>query len=343
MKKLLLISGLVISGLVISAFASAQENCGFPVSLIRSGFEAGEQAQFVALPADNTPLTINIANPLDGDVIPIDRVQVYGSFTGPSNTGVMVAGQLAWSNATQFSTRPIVLIPGANTLTVTAKTMDGGLLTASRNITVTPSQGADVQLRASVTGAYAPENVPFALTTRLPLLQTQITRVQVDYQGDGSFELDTPTPPQTLQWNYDAPGVYLATARVSFDDGNPNTPLVVSEGKYRIQMQSLAYARQTLCGVYYQMKNRLIANQVPLALNTLGARIKPKFQTLWTSLGATLPTVATNLGQIATGQISDVSAEFIMAIPDPALPGSFLGYPVLFTRGNNGVWRIYGM
>ena len=335
---------LFISGLLVSAFASAQENCGFPVSLIRSGFESGEQAQFVALPAENTPLTINIIAPLNGDVIPIDRVQVYGSFTGPANTGIMVAGQLAWSNATQFSTRPIVLVPGANTLTVTAKTLDGGLLSATRNITITPSLGADVQLRANVTGAYAPESVTFALTTRFPLLQTQITRVQVDYQGDGSFELDTPTPPQTpLQWNYDAPGVYLATARVSFDDGNPNTPLVVSEGKYRIQMQSLAYARQTLCGVYYQMKNRLIANQVPLALNTLGTRIKPRFQTLWTSLGATLPTVAANLGQIATGQISDVSAEFMMAIPDTANPGDFLGYPVLFTRGSDGVWRIYGM
>ena len=91
---------LFISGLLISAFASAQENCGFPVSLIRSGFESGEQAQFVALPAENTPLTINIIAPLNGDVIPIDRVQVYGSFTGPANTGIMVAGQLAWSNAT---------------------------------------------------------------------------------------------------------------------------------------------------------------------------------------------------------------------------------------------------
>ena len=100
---------------------------------------------------------------------------------------------------------------------------------------------------------------------------------------------------------------------------------------------------QTALAAFNFCNKRPIANQIPLALNTLGPRIKPKFQIMWTSLGANLPNVTSQLGQIATGQISDVSAEFIMAIPDPALPGSFLGYPVLFTRGNDGVWRIYGM
>jgi hypothetical protein len=167
--------------------------------------------------------------------------------------------------------------------------------------------------------------------------------VQVDYQGDGSFEVDSTNPAVLLSHAFDAPGVYLANARVSFDDGDPLTALVVREAKYRIHMQSLAYARQTLCGLYYGMKQRLIANQIPLALNTLGPRIKPRFQTLWTSLGTNLPTVAARLGQMTIGQISDVSAEFIVSIPNPAVPGEFFGYPVLFTRGTDGVWRIYGM
>ena len=338
MKKLFVVSITLVSGLAV-----AQENCGYKISDQRSGFEAGEQSDFVPLPPENTPLSLMITSPTEGEVIPLDQVQVFGSLTGPSNTGVLVSSELAWSNATQFTIRPISLAPGANVITVVAKTLDGGTVTATRNVTATPSVGADVRLQASLTGGYAPQRVSFALSTRLPAAQTQVVRVQIDFQGDGSFELDTPSVQSPLQWNYDAPGAYLAAARVSFDDGNPNTPLVVREARYRVQMQSLAYARQTLCGVYYLMKNRLIANQIPLALNTLGPRIKPKFQTLWTMLGANLPNVANQLGQIATGQISDVSAEFIMAIPDPALPGSFLGYPVLFTRGNDGVWRIYGM
>jgi hypothetical protein len=329
--------------LMMSAGLNAQENCGFPMSLARSGFEAGEQPAFVTLPIDSTPLAVTITSPTEGEVIPSDRLQVYGALTGPANVGVMVESQLALANATQFTTRPIQLDPGAQTISIVVKTMDGGSVTATRNVTVTPNIGQDVRLEASSTGGYAPQAIRFNVRTRFPALQTQVTRVQVDYQGDGSFEVDQANANAGLSYNYDATGVYSPLARVTFDDGDSVTPPVVREGRYRIQMQSLAYARQTLCKVYYTMKSRLQANQPTLALNTLGPRIRPKFQTLWTSLGASLPTVATNIGQIATGQISDVSAELMMAIPDPDNPGAFLGYPVLFTRGSDGVWRIYAM
>ena len=131
--------------------------------------------------------------------------------------------------------------------------------------------------------------------------------MQVDYQGDGSFVVDSTNAAIPLSYAFDAPGAYLALARVSFDDGDPMTALVMREARYRLQMQSLAFARQTLCGLYYGMKHRLIAGQIPLALNTLGPRIRPKFQTLWNSLGANLATVAARLGQMTVGQISDVS------------------------------------
>ena len=338
MKKLLFISWLLISN-----FADAQENCGFPVSLLRSGFEGGEQQPLVVLPIDGTPLSVNIVSPIEGEVVPADKVQVYGSLTGPANLGVTVNGQLALNNATQFSTRPLVLEPGAQVITVTLTTIDGAITSGVRNITVMPSIGADVALSAATTGGYAPQTIPLSLFTRLPAAQTAVARVQIDYQGDGIFDVDSPNANAALSYNYEAPGVYLALARVSFDDGDSMTPLVLREGKYRIQMQSLAYTRQTLCATYYGMKHRLIANQIPLALNTLGTRIKPKFQTLWNSLGANLPMVAARLGQVTVGQISDVTAEFIVSIPDPAVPGDYLGFPVLFSRGSDGVWRIYAM
>ena len=337
MKKLLFIL------ILMSAFADAQENCGFPVSLLRSGFEAGEQQPLVVLPIDGTPLTVNIVSPIEGEVVPADKVQVYGSLTGPANLGVMVNGQLALSNATQFSSRPLVLDAGAQVISVTLTTIDGATIIGIRNITVSPSIGANVSLSAATTGGYAPQTIPLTLITRLPAAQTTVARVQIDYQGDGIFDVDSPDANVALSYNYDAPGAYIALARVSFDDGDPMTPLVVREGKYRIQMQSLAYTRQTLCATYYGMKHRLIANQIPPALNTLGTRIKPKFQTLWNSLGTNLATVAARLGQVTVGQISDVSAEFIVSIPDPAVPGEYLGFPVLFSRGSDGVWRIYAM
>ena len=106
MKKLLF-----ILGVLVSTFVDAQESCGFPVSVLRSGFEAGERQPLVALPIDGTPLSVNIVSPIEGATIPANRLQVYGSLTGPANIGVMVNGDLALANASQFSTRPIVLDP----------------------------------------------------------------------------------------------------------------------------------------------------------------------------------------------------------------------------------------
>jgi len=91
------------------------------------------------------------------------------------------------------------------------------------------------------------------------------------------------------------------------------------------------------------MKSRLAASQIPLALNSLNPSIRPRFQSMWTVRGNDLPNVAAKLGPIATGQISDVSAELTMALPDIDRPGAFLGYPLLFTRGGDGVWRIFKM
>ncbi len=137
MKRLFVVSITLISGLAV-----AQENCGYKISDQRSGFEAGEQSDFVPLPPESTPLSLVISSPTEGEVVPLDQVQVFGSLTGPSNTGVMVSNELAWSNASQFTIRPISLVPGANVITVVAKTLDGGTVTATRNITATPSLGA---------------------------------------------------------------------------------------------------------------------------------------------------------------------------------------------------------
>ncbi|MBK7042729.1 MAG: hypothetical protein IPH50_02935 [Rhodanobacteraceae bacterium] len=43
------------------------------------------------------------------------------------------------------------------------------------------------------------------------------------------------------------------------------------------------------------------------------------------------------------GQLSSASAELVMAMPKPGMPGSFIGYPVLFARDATGVWRVIAL
>jgi hypothetical protein len=91
------------------------------------------------------------------------------------------------------------------------------------------------------------------------------------------------------------------------------------------------------------MKHRLQAGQFNLAGNTLSPKIRAKYLSYWNAHTGTVPTTAGKLGEIVTGQISDVSADFQVAIPIVGSPGQFRGFPLQFARSLDGVWRISGM
>jgi hypothetical protein len=328
---------------LIAGSAFAQENCGFPVSQLRTGFEPDEVSDFAQLPPNSTPLSLSITYPQEGETLSNPEFQIYGDLTGPANIGVTANNVPILTSATKFTSRAIRLDPGPRAISLVLRTMDGQSVTVVRNVIVPAANSAEVSFRAETTGTYPPQNIRFALSTQFPPQQTSVARVQLDFDGNGTFESDAATAPSLISYRYRIPGAFLARAVVSFDDGDPMTALVVRESTYRVQVQSLPYARETLCTVYYAMKNRLIAGQIPLALNTLRPRIRTDLQTIWNQLGPNLAATASGFGQIVTGQISDSSAELIMAVPDPAVPGEFLGFPVLFSRGQDGVWRIYAL
>ena len=139
MKKLLLISGLVISGLVLSAFAGAQDQCGFPVSLARSGFESGEQPASVVLPPENTPVTVTIQGPANSSTVGVGTIQVFGTYTGPANTGISVNGVPVLTDGESFVSPRVLLEPGVNTLTIRYATTDAVPVEVTRSITYTAS------------------------------------------------------------------------------------------------------------------------------------------------------------------------------------------------------------
>jgi len=333
---------LFISGLLVSALAGAQEQCGFPISVHKSGFESGEQASSVTLPPDNTPLVVTINGPVDGSTVNINAVQFYGTYTGPSNSGVSVNGVRALTNSNAFVLPRVLLQPGANTLTFRQASTDSTPVISTRTITYT-SLASNVLLIAASPGDYAPSTMPFSLSTAFPANQTTLTRVQVDYNGDGAFEVDSAAP-LALQYAYEEPGLFVATARVTFDDGLIATPAVVMEDSTRVMIQSMAFTRQTLCGLYASMKMRLSQNQIPSALHTLAPSLQPRFSPVWAALNQSnqLTLAASRLGQIVDGQLSRNAAELRVAIPT-AVPGTFKGFTVLFRRDIVGVWRIEGM
>jgi hypothetical protein len=333
---------LVLSLSIFASSALAQDQCGYPTSVHQSGFESGEQVSSVTLPADNTPLVVTINGPADGATVNINAVQFYGTYTGPSNSGVSANGVRGLTNANAFVLPRVLLTPGPNVVTFRTATLDAAPVTSVRTINYV-SAPSNVLFTANSPGDYAPTTMPFTLSTALPANQTTVTRVQIDYNGDGTFEVDSPAPIPLL-YAYEAPGLFVATARITFDDGNTATPPVVINDSTRVLIQSMAFTRQTLCGLYASMKTRLGQNQIPSALNTLSPALKPQFQALWTALNQSsqLTLAASRLGVIVDGQLSRNSAELRVAVPT-VVPGTFKGFIVLFRRDISGVWRIERM
>lgn len=334
---------LVVALFACTSAAKATETCGVRLSTYRSGFEAGEQPQEAILPAANTALSLAVTYPPDGHVSGVRNIQVYGTLSGPPNTGVIVNNQIALSNASQFTSQPIALTEGANVLTVVASTQDGGTQTITRTIQYQPGSGNPVQFGAVSAGNFAPLRIPFSLNFNPPGANPNLARVQIDYDGNGQFDSDTTALPNSLFRDFATPGVYLARARVSFDDGNSGTPIEVHEAEFQIQMQQIAYTREVLCTVYYDMKHRLQATDITGALHTIATDKRNDYQAIWTSAGGNLPTIAASLGDIVKGQISDNSAELMAAVPDDQRPGDFLGFTVALERDPLGVWRISGL
>jgi len=91
------------------------------------------------------------------------------------------------------------------------------------------------------------------------------------------------------------------------------------------------------------MRDRLIANDIPGALQALVPELQPTFQAIWTSLGSSLVSTAQGLGQIIDGRYSRDTVELLLARPNPANPGTAQVFQVQMARGSDGIWRIVAM
>jgi hypothetical protein len=286
---------------------------------------------------------VQLDTPINNATAGVSSIFVTGTYTGPATTGLSVNDVPMLTDGSRFISMRIPLVAGANTLTIRYASLDNAPVSLIRTVTYDPAQAPAVLLTSGAPGDHAPVVMPFYLSTQFPAGQTSIARVQIDYDGDGTFEVDS-AQPLPLQYAYEIAGRYLAKARVSFDDGSAVTPLTVAESTTPVLIQNLAVTRQTVCSIYYAMKNRLRANNPTGAANALMPAIQTRFQNLWTALAQAnaLTTAGDRLGEIVDGQIARNTVEFEIAIPT-AVAGVFRGYRVQFRKDKLGVWRILSM
>lgn len=325
----------------VSTMALADETCGLQDvdfdSIFIDGFDRpmtggglGPPAISLPPPALGITPTIAITWPAPGATLPGGRVQIVGTVTGSTNTGVSVAGTRAYVNNGVFVTPELTLDGSATTLTATATTMDG--LTATANVTVTVSTAEpDATLSTGTPIGFSPLPVQFRLGVKTGLA---LQSVAVDFDGNGSTDYTGTAAGDLPLFTYPAPGAYTATANLTFS-GHPALAV-----KSRVMVLALPEQRAAICATYAHLRARLTAQDATGAGYALMGGLKSRLMPLFTAMGTRMPSVAANLGTLADGLIGFDAAD-IIAVRD--LTSEVRGYPVHFARDVTGVWRIDSM
>jgi hypothetical protein len=230
------------------------------------------------------------------------------------------------------------LQPGLNTFDVVATTLDGA--TEELVVAITRNDAATglAVLGVQTPSRYAPSSSRLRL--ELPAGVTP-TRLRMDFDGNGTVDLDTTVASTPLVFRYALPGLYAAQATIDRATGEIPAQLIVNAP---ILIQHPVETRLTLCSVFGAMRAGLAAEDVSTAALSLHPRLRDDFEPFWTSLGKGLPTVASQLGIIVDGTIgTEGFAEYVIARPVAGQPGEFRAYRVQFDLGDDGVWRIGSM
>ncbi len=290
--------------------------------------QAGNASAWLDYTLSGTPPApaVAISQPSNGANIASDWISVSGTVQAGAQSSVVVNGLPAVVNGSQFQVSELPLVPGAQTIDVVVTTRDGTSVTDS--ITVTSSASSLVTLSVDEPVGSAPHAVSFTLSID-PSITVQT--IELDIDDDGTVDVTETDPDAALTYTYTNTGLY--TTRVTVTDSLSAT----YTSEVTVLVRDLVGMSAVLRGVYDGMMNALRAGDVPGAMLFASEHVKNKYEGVLTSLGAGLPAVVDQLGQVLGGAFGGEVAE-ILVVRDEA--GQQMLYTVYLVKGTDGVWRV---
>lgn len=284
------------------------------------------------LPGTAPVLAINSTSPSDGAVINDDRVTLTGTFDGPANTGIVVAGRVAAVQGNDFMVNDLPLDPGANSLDITATAPDGSSVTTT--LTLTGSTAQPYNVSVSPDTGIAPLEVTLTLENTTG---ATLTQVQVDLDNDGTFDIDMSNVSGDSvdigPLSYLA-GIHPGTVHiVDGVGGSVDLPFVV-------MVDELIGADARIRGVYDGMLDQLSSGNVSAALSAISGTSRAQYQSVFDTLGTNLVSAVTGLGAIENAVIGDGWAELLLV---RGSGGAQRAFKINLIQSEDGVWRIESM
>ena len=319
---------------------SSSEICGLKNaitdSIFLSGFNSpsaaggiGPAISTVRPPTLGIAPTVTIVEPAAGATVG-SSLQISGTYTGSTNTGIVVNGAPVYVHDGTFVSQPVTLSQGATEISVVATTMDG--LSAATNRSVTVSNVVpEITLYAKAYVGFSPLPTQFILQ---PGTTLAVQSVSVDFQTDGNADYIGATLEDIPQFIYNQPGAYTATATVTFHDGHQ------ASARQTVIALDLTTVRENVCSVYAHLRARLAVQDLPGAKTALTSDLAKRLIPALSAVGPRLPDVAAKLGVLSAGMIGLETADLVMV---REVNMEIKGYPIQFERDAYGVWRINGI
>jgi hypothetical protein len=281
-----------------------------------------------ATPSASGSLSVAITEPLPGATVDADRYGVRGTFEGPANTGVTVNDVIAYARDGRFFLNDLPLAAGANVITATATAADGRSGTASLTVQAT-GRPRPLELHADVSSGIAPLTVTF--TYAFAATGVVVSKLAIDFDGDGRDDFRTNRPPPSLVNTYGAPGLYLPRLKVTDSAGRVHT------AQLAIEINSLDERDTLFLTAWNELNDALLRGNLNEALAHFNARARPQYARVLQGL---LPDMPAIVASYASPQRVSVATDVLEYAVQRVIDGEEHVFLVYLLRDADGVWRL---
>ncbi len=278
--------------------------------------------------------TLQVDAGIDGSSVADDNASISGTVQAPQNSTVTVNGQsAALDQSGHFFADNVQLLPGANTITFTLNTLDSAPI--AKTLTLNSTAVAPFTVTLDKQEGLAPFTTNLTIANRGNIA---FQRIEVDLNDDGTSEqtVTSLTDGKTFQTvTYSNAGTYTLRVTV-YDTSNA----IVYQAKRKIRVYLPVELGLKVVNVYKSMVNRLIANDPTSALRYFTGDAQANYAEVFSALGASLTTVASQVGTLVDGVVSEDLTELTIVRDTPNGTAAFM---IHLIRGGDGIWRIESM
>jgi len=221
------------------------------------------------------------------------------------------------------------VVAGDITLEAVATATNGRSARDAVAVTYAPPTDQVLEIAALPPSGTAPLDMQFVITakTAVPIVQYEL-----DLDGDGQYETSSSSPPDLVPFRYSQTGLHEARVRARDANG------AVMNATAIVEVDSLALVDGIVRAQWQRFLSRLSARDVEGALQLMASDAeREKYRAPLQLIVPSLPQFAAEIAALRLIYIRGGVAHYYAT---RVIDGVVRGYPVYFTRGSDGAWKL---